>query len=184
MKRHYYISDDLDDLDVVEHTLEAKGVSTPQIHILSENEASIQAHHLHGVEDVLKKDVVRATEIGFGIGLFAAGAVLILAYFSGFTETYTWVPAIFLAIVILGFCTWEGGFIGIQRPHNDFLRFQDDLRAGKHVLFVDVPLEQEDILKSVIDEHPKLTFAGLGDASPAFVVGAQKKWHKFTRWAP
>ena len=36
MLRHYYISDDLDDLEAVELELEGKGVSTPQIHVLSE----------------------------------------------------------------------------------------------------------------------------------------------------
>lgn len=184
MKRHYYISDDLDDLDVVEHTLEANGVTTPQIHILSENEAGIEAHHLHGVEDVLKKDVVRSTEIGFVIGILAAISVLVLANFSGLTETYTWVPAIFLSVVVLGFCTWEGGFIGIQRPHHDFSRFEGDLHAGRHVLFVDVDPEQESILENIVSAHPKMQVAGLGDASPAFVVGAQKQWNKFTHWAP
>ncbi len=184
MKRHYYISDDLDDLDQVEHTLEAQGVSTPQIHVLSENEAGIEAHHLHGVEDVLKKDVVRSTEIGFGVGIIAAGAVLLLAYLSGIAETYTWVPAIFLSIVTLGFCTWEGGFIGIQRPHHDFSRFESVLHAGKHVFFVDVTPEQEGILEKVVEDHPKMQLAGLGDASPSFVVGAQKQWNKFTHWAP
>ena len=33
--RRYFISDDLDDLDVVEEQLESAGVSTPQIHVLT-----------------------------------------------------------------------------------------------------------------------------------------------------
>ena len=35
MRRHYFISDNLDDLEVFEEQLEAAGISTPQIHVLS-----------------------------------------------------------------------------------------------------------------------------------------------------
>ena len=137
MKRHYFISDDLDDLEAVERDLEAAGVTTPQIHVLSEDDAGVESHHLHEVEAVLKKDVVHGTEMGAIVGVIGAAAVILLAWISGLTETYTWVPAIFLAIIVLGFCTWEGGLIGIQEPHVDFRRFQDDLHEGKHILFVD-----------------------------------------------
>jgi hypothetical protein len=184
MKRHFYISTDLDDLEHVEQDLERAGVSTPQIHVLSEDDAALDEHHLHKVEGVLKKDVVHGTEIGAIIGVIAAAAILALAYFSGLTETYTWVPPIFLSVVVLGFCTWEGGLIGIQEPHVDFKRFQDQLHEGKHVLFVDVPLDQEDILTSVIANHPKLESAGEGASTPGWVVGAQRSWTKATQVLP
>lgn len=184
MRRHYYISDDLDDLEIVERDLEGAGLSTPQIHVLSEDDAGVKQHHLHEVEAVLKKDVVHGTELGAVVGVIGAAAILLMAWISGLTETYTWVPPIFLSIIVLGFCTWEGGLIGIQEPHVDFRRFQDELHAGKHVLFVDVDPEQEEILRSVARSHPKLTDAGEGDATPGWVVGAQKKWTRFTELAP
>ena len=184
MKRHYYISDDLDDLEVVESDLESAGVTTPQIHVLSEDDAGLDEHHLHKVEAVLKKDVVHGTELGALVGVVAAAVVLAIAYFSGLTETYTWVPAIFLAVILLGFCTWEGGLIGIQEPHVDFKRFQDDLKAGRHVLFVDVDAEQEETLRSIVDQHPKLTPAGEGAATPKVVVKAQEKFSDFMKVAP
>lgn len=184
MKRHYYISDDLDDLEIVERDLEAAGVSTPQIHVLSEDDAGLDEHHLHKVEAVLKKDVVHGTELGAVVGVIAAAAVLSIAYFSGLTETYTWVPAIFLSVIVLGFCTWEGGLIGIQEPHVDFRRFQEDLKAGKHVLFVDVDPEQEDILREIAEQHPKLQPAGEGSATPKAVVKAQEKFSDFMKVAP
>ncbi len=184
MKRHYYISDDLDDLDQVEHTLEANGVTTPQIHVLSENEAELAARSLHTVESVLKKDVVRSTEMGFLVGIAAASVVLLITYFSGPTESYIWIPAIFLALVLLGFCTWEGGLIGIQKPHHEFERFQDDLKAGKHVLFVDIEPEKENLLRVIESAYPNMQMAGIGEASPDFVVTAQNRWRNFTQWAP
>ena len=64
MKRYYYISDDLNDLESIERELEDKGFSTPQIHVLSENDAEVEKHHLHAIEAVLKQDVVHSTELG------------------------------------------------------------------------------------------------------------------------
>ena len=100
------------------------------------------------------------------------------------TETYTWVPAIFLGVILLGFCTWEGGLIGIQEPHVDIKRFQDDLKAGRHVLIVDVDADQEETLRSIVDQHPRLTPAGEGAATPKVVVKAQEKFSDFMKVAP
>lgn len=184
MQRHYFISDNLDDLEQVEQKLENAGVSTPQIHVLSEDDAGLEQHHLHQVEAVLKKDVVHGTELGAVVGVIGAACVLGLAWYSGLTETYTWVPAIFLSIIVLGFCTWEGGLIGIQEPHVDFRRFQQDLEDGKHVLFVDIDPNQEPLLNKVVVEHPNLQPAGEGASTPRWVIGAQQKWAHFLKVAP
>ncbi|HCS27138.1 MAG TPA: NAD/FAD-utilizing enzyme [Spongiibacteraceae bacterium] len=184
MNRHYYISDDLDDLAVVESDLEQAGVTTPQIHVLSEDDAGLTNHHLHQVEAVLKKDVVRGTELGAVVGIVGAALVLAVCWYTGFAETYTWVPGIFLAIVILGFCTWEGGLIGIQEPHAEFRQFQDVLKAGKHILFVDVDPDQEAILERVTRAHPKLEAVGVGAPTPRWVIRAQQKWAHFLKVAP
>ena len=184
MKRYYFISDDLDDLELVERDLEAAGVTTPQIHVLSEDDAGVETHHLHNVEAVLKKDVVRGTELGAVVGVIGATAVILISWLTGFSESYTWVPAIFLAIVILGFCTWEGGLIGIQEPNMNFRRFQEILRDGKHVLFVDVDPEQEPILNRVVRQHPKLEGAGEGASTPRWFVRLREKWAWFLKVAP
>ena len=185
MKRHFYITDNLDDLEEVEQELESQGVDTPQIHVLSEHDADVENHHLHEVEAVLKKDVVHSMEIGAVTGVIAAALALAVAYFAGWTESAAgWVPFIFLAIVILGFCTWEGGLFGIQEPHYQFKRFQNALHEGKHVLFVDVDPEQEDTLSQVVQRHPKLQVAGIGEATPSMVVQAQKKWRDFIDTMP
>ncbi len=63
--RHYFISDNLDDLEVFEEQLEEAGVATPQIHVHSTNDAEIKSRHrLHDITSFMKKDVVHSTEIG------------------------------------------------------------------------------------------------------------------------
>lgn len=173
MKRHFYISDDLDDLEVVERQLEDAGVTTPQIHVLSEDDAGVKAHRLNDVEAVLRSDVVHGTELGAVVGVIASASVLLLAWATDIAATITWVPPVFLAIIVLGFCTWEGGFLGIQKPHMDFGRFQDILRSGKHVLLVDVSAQQEHILQQVVSEHPKLAAAGEGHSIPGWFLGVR-----------
>ena len=42
MLRRYFISNSLDDLEVLEEQLEAAGVSTPQIHVLSLNDTDVE----------------------------------------------------------------------------------------------------------------------------------------------
>ncbi len=185
MRRHYYISDDLDDLEIIETQLEDAGVTTPQIHVLSEDDAGVQAHRLNDVEAVLRKDVVNGTERGAVVGIIGAAIILIAAWATGIAATITWVPPIFLAVIVLGFCTWEGGLIGIQEPHSDFIRFRDILRSGKHVLVVDVSQTQEHILRRVTGEHPKLAPAGEGPAAPGWFIGARAKFEqmiKGTAW--
>jgi hypothetical protein len=185
MLRHYYISDDLDDLEAVEKELEAKGVSTPQIHVLSENDAEVEKHHLHAIEAVLKQDVVHSTELGAVVGVIGAVLVLLLAYFMGWhTSAVGWIPFGFLAVVILGFCTWEGGLIGIQIPNHEFKRFQKLLKQGKHVIFVDVDPEQESVLAEIIDKHPRLKLAGTGEATPGWIVHGQEKFTKVMKTLP
>ncbi len=184
MKRFYFLSSNLDELASVERELEGAGITTPQLHVLSLDDAGVEQRGMHGVEAVLKKDVVRGTELGAVIGLVGGGAVLAVAYYTGLTEAYTWVPAVFLAVIILGFCTWEGGLIGIQEPHVEFRQFEDELKSGQHLLFVDIDPEQESVLQSTMDQYPHIQPAGQGAATPRFVVRGQDSFNRFMKTAP
>ena len=185
MQRHYFISNDLDDLESVELELEKNGITTPQIHVLSENEAEVEKHHLHAIESVLKQDVVHSTELGAVVGVVAAALILLVAYFMEWhTSAAGWIPFVFLAVVIVGFCTWEGGLIGIQIPNYQFKRFQKLLKNGKHVLFVDIEPAQEEALTEVVAKHPKLKVAGTGEATPGWVVHGQEKYQKAMKTLP
>lgn len=183
MNRHYYVSDNLDELETVEYELEHRGISTPQIHVLSDNDAEVEKHHLHEVSSFLKKDVVHSGELGAVVGVLASLCVLFGAYLFGLTESPAgWLPFILLSIVVLGFCTWEGGLIGIQRTNVRFKPFQKALKEGKHIFFVDVDPAQEQVLAEVLQHHPKLGVAGTGEASPGWVIAWQQRWEHFRNW--
>jgi hypothetical protein len=185
MKRQYYITTDLQDLQIVEQELQAEGFCYSQIHVLSENDAEVEKYHLHAIEPVLKKDVVRFTNIGAVVGFVSASMVLLLAYVMQWHTTAAgWLPFSFLAVVKLGFCTWFGGFIGIQLPNYQFKQFQKLLDDGKHVFFVDISDDQRDSLDKVVEHHPRLSHAGTGDATPEWVVHGQEKFTRFVKVMP
>lgn len=185
MKRYYYISDDLDELEAIELELERNGVVTPQIHVLSKDDAGVMRHrHLNEVSPFLKQDVVHSTLKGalLGVVLAAVGVAAVAA--TGVAETVGWAPFVCLALAILGFCTWEGGLWGIQEPNSQFARFSEALDAGKHVLFIDADPQQQPIIERVVEAHPKLEAAGTGKGAPRWVVSGQQKAREFVEWAP
>ncbi|MDF3934753.1 magnesium transporter [Pseudomonas citronellolis] len=182
MNRHYYISDNLDELEDVEHELQGKGIAQEQMHVLSEQDAQLDQRHLHEVPEVMRKDLVRGGKYGLGIGVALAALVLLLGYVFGWSESAAgWVPVLFLAAVLLGFSLWEGSFFGLQRPSGDVQRFAPSLHAGRHVFFVDVRPEQEPLLDMVVGRHPQLAVAGFGAPMPRWVLAWEQAWHRFRR---
>lgn len=181
MLRHFFISGDLDDLEVFEEELETAGVPTEQIHVLSLDDTAAENHvRLHDVQSIMKKDVIHSMIIGAVIGLILAILVLVAAHSMGWTETPAgWIPFIFLAIIALGFSTWEGGFVGIQRPNFHFEQFEEALRSGRHVFFVDLEPRQEPVLEGVVARHPGVEVGGTGPATPHWVVSWQRRLTHF-----
>ncbi|GGW93324.1 NAD/FAD-utilizing enzyme [Alteromonas halophila] len=167
MSRHYYISDDLNDLEALEKELEQQGMARSQIHVLSDNDTEVEQHHLHAITPFLKQDVVHSSELGAFIGVVIAGVLLGAVYVLDLHSTAVgWLPFVFGSLVILGFCVWEGGLIGLQVPNQKFKRFQKLLKKGKHIFFVDTRDEQEASLASIVARHPRLREISNEQASP------------------
>ncbi|PCJ22071.1 MAG: NAD/FAD-utilizing enzyme [Gammaproteobacteria bacterium] len=173
--RYYFVGNDLDDLEHLEEELEEGGISTPQIHVLSLNDGEMAKHpHLHEVQSITKLDLVHSTLLGAAVGVFGLCAIVSSAYLFNLTETVGWLPFIFLAVLVFGFCSWEGGLIGISISNYKFRRFDDELKEGKHILFVDVTQDQEGILKPIVSNHPNVASAGTGKPMPVVLSFLQK----------
>jgi hypothetical protein len=184
MNRFYFINHSLDELEAVERELEQNGIATEQIHVLSMDEDEVNRHKLHEVQDFLKKDVIHSGELGALIGLILAIVALAIAWLTGLQQTIGWFPIAVLAIMIIGFCTWEGGLFGIQVPNSNFRRFMKALKHGKHILFVDVDEEQEKVMRAVLKRHPRVHRAGVGQSSPRWIIWWQQRARRFMEWAP
>ncbi len=174
MQRHFFTSDDLNDLERFEVELEDKGIHKEQIHVLSLDETAVGRHrNLHEVAALMKKDMVRAGWWGLLAGGIGALLVVGIAYALGGTQTQAgWLPVVFLALIVLGFLIWEAGLWGIQKPNAHFERFERELAAGRHVFFVDLDSRQEPILNQAVRSHPAIALAGTGTASPHWLVNS------------
>ena len=182
MNRHFYISNDLNDLEQIELELEQEGISAAHSHVLSLDDAEVAAHpSLNEVEAVLRTDVVHSTKVGAVVGVVAATSMIYIVSLMGWADKATWVPFVFLAIAMLGFFTWEFGFIGIQRKNNRFARFEKALKRGKHIFFVDIESENESILSKILKKHPRLKPAGEGPSVPQWFVSLQERFGLFNR---
>lgn len=181
LKRHFFISSDLDDLEAFEEELENAGIVTPKIHVLTlDDRGAANHHHLHTVTALMKKDIVHSTILGAALGLSVSAFILILSYLAGWTETAAgWTPFVFLAIVALGFLTWEGGLRGIETPNSLFNRFEKALNAGKHVFFVDLHPGQEKIVEDLVRNHSKVQPTGTGPGAPYWLVFSQYRIKRF-----
>lgn len=171
MKRKYFVSDSLEQLEKLEIDLERAGVKTEQIHILSENDAFMDTHHINAVSFIAKRDLVNSGLRGLLIGMAGAAVILLASWQLGISDYATWAPAIFLALAFLGFCTWEGGLWGLHKPNRDFARFENLLHEGKHVFFVDLRDDQEAVFKTIIADYPRLESAGSGRRTPFWALG-------------
>jgi hypothetical protein len=183
VKRFYYISDNLDDLEQIEHQLEAGGIARPQIYLLSNDDVGLENRDVNRVASFLKTDLIHAGEIGALLGLAIAAVILLISYFSGIAAQVGWAPFIFLAIVGFGFATWEAGFIGMQTPNVHFARFEEALEQGRHVLFVETDREDQRKLKAVIKQYPSLERAGTEVTHTRALMVLLKYWERFRSWA-
>ena len=183
MKRFYYISDDLDDLERIEHQLEAGGIARPQIYMLSNDDVGLENRDVNRVASFLKTDVIHAGEIGAVLGFAVAALILLVSHFSGIAAQVGWAPFIFLAIIGFGFATWEAGFIGMQIPNVHFTRFEEAREKGRHVLFVETDREDQRKLKAVIKQYPGLERAGTEVTHTRALMLVLKYWERFRNWA-
>lgn len=187
LSRYYFISDDLDDLEEIEDQLLQSGIANAQTHVLSHSNADVNSHqNLNSVTSFMQRDLVHSAMVGATWGAFAASMILVMSYFAGWTaSTAGWLPFIFLALIVLFFFTWIGGFWGIQIPNHHFARFQKLLDRGKHVFFVDAPATQKAVIMKVAKEHPRLKFAGKGKSMPGWIVGFEimtDSWWYWRMW--
>jgi len=185
MKRYFYISDDLDEFRALQEKLEQRGVSKAQIHVISNSDDEVEKHNLNQVYSWFKTDVMHAAYVGVVFGVLFAAICLAIAYWMGLQDYIGWAPFLFLALVMIGFSTWEAGFIGTQIPNRIFRRFQSVLDNGNHIMQVDCTPSEEHIMQDVVSQHlERIRSAGSERTSDQWAIIGSKKFRQFVKWAP
>jgi len=178
--RHYFVSNNLDDLELLERELESSGIIRSRIHVLSHDDAALAEHQpLNSVKSLFRNDAIHSGIVGAVFGAFAVIVIMSLVYFMGWQQAVGWLPFSFLAIVIFGFCTWEGGLIGIQRPNVHYKRFEDELDAGNHVFIVELDPAQQRPFEAMLADHPDLKARGTEMGVPHWIFTLQQRLLSF-----
>lgn len=165
MERYYFISDDIGEVQKAQSELLQRGVASPHVRVLSNDDAELDRRGLRSVFPFLRQDVVRSTERGALIGFGGALLVVVVAFLAGVSTLVGWIPVLFLAVILLGFGAWEGGLIGMERRNYKFERFEQALAKGSHVLMVDVEDEQRELVPTVASHYHSLRAAGTGSSA-------------------
>ena len=90
------------------------------------------------------------------IGIILAGFILALPGILSIESSAGNIPFIFGAIVVLGFSTWEGGFLGIQRENQKFSAITDEIHHGEHLMIVDYNANADGAVERTMQTHPRL----------------------------
>ena len=156
MKHAYYISDDLDELETVHDELVVSGLQDQRIHVLSDEDAAVEFHHMRPMNPFFKTNVVRALFAGAVIGIGIATVIMAIPYVFGFESTAATIPFTLGALFIVGFSTWEGGFLGMQAVNQKFKDVFKRIHEGQHLMIVDYNIEEENRIRALSRSHPGL----------------------------
>lgn len=181
MKRYYFMSDDLDDLRTVEQELQEAGISDLQMHVVSEDEATVDDKGLTQVKSLFKRDLFSSMVVGFGVGIVICAILLGLALAFGLSGEREWMVAGISSLLILSFCTWEGGLFGIQVPNRHFRKFTRALQSGKHLFYVDAQSQQAEVVDSVARRHSPLRLVGKGEGERHWLFNLRSFAHRVVR---
>lgn len=184
MKRHYYVASNLNEVETVKHALREKGVSTLQMHLLTDADAEADRQGIQNQDSITRKDVPRSFLRGFCIGLIAVALLVAVTLVFDIPGLSNGLMLFIASVILLGFCTWEGGLFGIQRAGRQVRRFEKDLHQGKHVFYVDVDDEQRGVLDSVMAAHPGLRAVGTDTAESSWKLNLRRKWRHLSSSAP
>ncbi|TKB48182.1 hypothetical protein FCL40_13715 [Ferrimonas sediminicola] len=183
MTRHFYLANSLWELGQIEAQLERQGLSPAQIHVVSDKGNLATRFHLQNGSSLLFLELAHFTLKGARIG--AQLALLCLALASLFdvgSSNVGWPPFLLLSAILLGFCVWEGGLIGICAPYQLRCRYHHSIERGQHLMLVDVEQAQEAGLSRVLEQHPMVIPLGRGAGVESGAVRMQHWWLKHPLW--
>ncbi|WP_127556067.1 hypothetical protein [Saccharospirillum alexandrii] len=163
MKCLYYLSPTLKESADIAEDLHEVGISDWYIHVISKDESGLTQKHIQSANYIETLDLYHSSILGGLIGFCAGMLLIILFHLTGiFSENLPWwVNVIFIAVTTL-FGIWEGGLWGVDTENKKLQPFHDDIEAGKYLVLIYTPKEQEAAVRKVMEErHADAQFAAV-----------------------
>ena len=158
MKHAYFVSDNLDELEVVHDELVKEGLADSHIHVWSSQEMEVENHNLRNVNPIKKTDMFPSMLKGAALGAVLGALVLSIPLFYATPESLGLAPFVFASVALFGFCIWEAGLLGIHFANR---RFEQVLKDGRHLLILDYADKQAASVKNRLSAHPNISAVSL-----------------------
>jgi hypothetical protein len=153
----YYLAPSLVSTHQISSDLHNVGIADWFVHVISRDEAGLKKEHIHSSNWFETLDLVRdgfiGANIGFIVGVLAAGAVML---FKPFGPETPGVVYFFVVVVATLFGAWVGGLTGMDSENRKLRRFHDDIEAGKYLLLIYARKGMGEAVKAMMAErHPE-----------------------------
>ncbi len=161
MKQLHFLFKSLNDLQSACFELEDCGIDHSRLHVVTKSHLSLEKRNLNdtglfGDSDMIHTGL-RGALFGVPMALLAAG---IAWYFVGQSELGVVITG-FITLVILGFCTWVGGLVGVAHENWRISPYHDQIEQGKSLLLVDIePHQEQTVLALIASQHREAMYTG------------------------
>lgn len=164
MKRLYFLTKSISEVDNVAEDLHRAGVSDGNFHVLSNNKAELSDHRIPMTSPLHERDIVRCMERGALVGI-TAGVFCSIAgiLFSDVIAVAGYRAPLAIVVVSGLFGAWAGGLCGMSLENHKIRRFHDAIAAGFYLIMVDAGSVDEQLLSTVMVWHPQVYKAGEDD---------------------
>ena len=140
MKCMYYLAPSLVSTHQISDDLHDVGIEDWLLHVISKDEEGLKKEKIHSSNWLETTDLLRdgfiGANIGFIIGVLAAGSMMLLEPFG------PGIPGIvffFMVVVSTLFGAWVGGLTGMDSENRKLRRFHDDIEAGNYLVLIYAP---------------------------------------------
>lgn len=163
MQRHFFICDELSDLEIISLELEQNGFIKPQIHLISKNKGMHFLNTFRPVKDELMVSLISGNYKNFFAIPFCLLFALILIIFDYPIYALVWSMAFILFFTFKHFTRKDDSIFISRHDSLNETKLYHELELGHYVLLVELKTQQIPYLKEVVKKHPELKVVGNQD---------------------
>lgn len=162
MKRLFYVTNDLDDAELIANEIGGMGVEEDNVYVVCRDESGITSHHLHGKGRVEETEIVNGSRNAPKALLYSAIAVFVILFFVDRLFLSTNLAPVIIAGII---ATMALAIIHpATRAFDDYLVdvLNEHLDSGEVLIVVDVERKSADDVIHQMERHPKASMIAEG----------------------
>jgi len=157
MKCMYYLAPTLVSTSQIAEDLHDVGIEDWNVHVISKDEAGLKNDKVNSSNWLETTDLLRdgfiGANIGFILGVLAAGSILL---FAPFGPDVPKIAFIFMVAVTTGFGAWVGGLTGIDSENQKLRRFRTAIDEGKYLILIYARKGTGEKIKQMMSQrHPE-----------------------------